>query len=139
MFTDAVATAICECLVEGHSLREVCRRKDMPSRDTVRRWLRDKPAFQEQYALARAFGADMLMDEMLEIADDNAGDYRSGRKGPIFNADNVQRAKLRVETRKWVLARMAPRKYGRVSRHPSDSASQFEVEVRTIPFAGYDA
>jgi hypothetical protein len=139
IFTDDVAAAICDGLAEGLSLRKVCSQPGMPSRDTVLRWIRNKPAFEEQYALARAFYADMLMDEMIEIADDSSKDWRMGRNGPIFNAGSVQRAKLRIDTRKWKLARMAPKKYGRMSRRRSDSAPQVEVEIRTLPFAGYDA
>ena len=30
---------ICEMLAQGHSMAEICRRKDMPAESTVYKWL----------------------------------------------------------------------------------------------------
>lgn len=45
-----------------------------------------------------------MADELVEIADDAAGDNE--------HAVRVRRAHLRVETRKWILSRMLPKIYG---------------------------
>ncbi|QPS76049.1 terminase small subunit protein [Delftia acidovorans] len=92
---------------------------------TVMRWL-GKPenaAFREQYACARDAQADKLVEEMLEIADEECTMVRSDKHGSkdddgqgntevVFDATAVARNKLRVDARKWVASKMAPKKYG---------------------------
>jgi ATP-dependent protease HslVU (ClpYQ) ATPase subunit len=97
IFTPELATELCVRLSEGRSLRSVCRDADMPAVSSVFLWLRRDQEFSEQYARAKEEAADAIFDELLEIADDPDGD--------------VQRDRLRVDTRKWMLAKMKPRKY----------------------------
>lgn len=89
----------------------------MPSHFAILKWLREKPEFASQYARATDARADAIFDEMFDIADDGTNDFRQreNRDGAIIEEldyDHVQRSKLRIDTRKWALARMAPRKYG---------------------------
>lgn len=115
-FNDKIAADICYRLMEGQTLREICRRDDMPARSSVHKWLAENPSFSDQYAQAREFQADYLFEEMFEIADDASNDYmvRQGEEdGEVsLNPEHVQRSRLRIDTRKWALARMAPKKYG---------------------------
>ncbi len=54
-----------------------------------------------------------MFEEMLEIADDGANDTYLDKDGnEKVNVDIVQRSRLRVDARKWALARMSPRRYG---------------------------
>lgn len=96
-FTDEIAEAICSLLAEGKSLRSVCRRDDMPDKSTVFRWLRHHELFRDQYARAKEESADALVEDILDIADDDAED--------------VHRSKLKVDARKWIAAKMKPKKY----------------------------
>jgi hypothetical protein len=116
MFSKKLAARICARVAAGQSLRSICRDDDMPHRDTVRRWMRDKPDFAREYARAHEEFADVVFEELLEIADDSQNDYieRETRKGItyVLKAEAVSRSKLRVDTRKWMLARLAPKKYG---------------------------
>jgi hypothetical protein len=56
----------------------------------------------ERYARATDDRADLIADEILEISDNGS------------SADNVavQRDRLRVDSRKWLLAKLKPKKYG---------------------------
>lgn len=110
-YTEERAALVCEHLVEGLSLRQACRLEGMPSRDTVRRWLRDKPEFRADYAMACQFRTDALCDEIIEIADDSSNDWLMSRNGPVCNTENIQRAKLQIDIRKWLIVRLAPKKY----------------------------
>jgi hypothetical protein len=116
MFSEALAADICALVAEGKSLRFICQEEKMPSRETVRTWLRDNPAFSGQYARAYEEYAEGVFEEMLEIADDARNDYveRETKKGTFVVLDDeaVSRSRLRVDTRKWMLARLAPKKYG---------------------------
>lgn len=116
-FTTAKGDEICEWLAEGKSLRAYCSQAGKPAMSTVLRWVAERPEFQTQYALAKEVQAETLFDEILEIADDPRFDWveRYGRDGqPRTEADyeHIHRSRLRVDTRKWRVARMFPKKYG---------------------------
>lgn len=109
-FTQEIADEICEGLIEGKSLRSICLRDDMPSAGTVCRWLGDSQTFREQYERARDAQADTLADEIIDIADDGSNDFMGDDEK--YNGDAVARSKLRVDARKWVAAKLKPKKYG---------------------------
>lgn len=116
-FTEAIAKLICDRLVEGESLRQICRDEDMPSAGTVFKWLTQFPTFAEQYAKAREAQADALYDELFDIADDGTNDWieiETKKRGVeiVLNKEAIMRSRLRADVRKWALARMAPKKYG---------------------------
>jgi len=94
-----VISTICTRLVEGESLRAICRDEEMPAISTVMLWLTQDEILSEQYARAKAEQADTLFQETLEIAD---------------TADNetVNLARLRIDTRKWMAGKMRPKVYG---------------------------
>ena len=115
LHTEALAAEICRRLAEGETLRSVCRDKAMPDKATILRWLADKKKadFREQYVYAREMQADALFDEALEIADDASGDWSTDKDGKkVLDHENIQRSRLRVDTRKWAAGMMAPKKYG---------------------------
>lgn len=91
----------------------------MPDPSTVYRWLvasESYPEFREQYAQARQAQAEKWAEEIMEIADDGTNDYveRQTQNGTIVLGDHehIQRSKLRVDTRKWLLSKLQPKKYG---------------------------
>ena len=96
-----VAADICSLLADGESLRKVCERPGMPNKATVFRWLAQHDEFRDQYAKATETRADAIFEEMFEIADDATEESAA-----------VAKARLRIDTRKWALARMNPKKYG---------------------------
>lgn len=123
LYSQSIADAICDRITGGESLRSVCRDEDMPDKSTVLRWLgRDEyQGFRDQYARACELRSEHWGDEILNIADDDTTD--------------VQRAKLRVDTRKWLMSKMAPKKYGdRVSAEITGKDGG-PVQVQVIRFA----
>lgn len=112
-YSDELVAVILERLAEGESLRAICRDENMPSQSMVFRWLADNQSFREQYARARESQADYWADEIIEISDDGANDtYKDADGHERTNQDVIARSRLRVDTRKWLMARMAPKKYG---------------------------
>ncbi len=81
-YDEEVAQVICERIIEGQSLREICRDPDMPGKDTVYKWLAVTPKFADAYARAREHQCDAWADEMREIADDSTNDYIDRRLSP---------------------------------------------------------
>lgn len=117
-FTQEIADQICAELANGKSMRAVCAAEEMPDKVTVFRWLRTIPSFCDQYARAKEESADALTDEMLDIADDGSNDWMEQRdsegelSGWKENGEAISRSRLRVDTRKWIAAKLKPKKYG---------------------------
>lgn len=119
IFTEELADAICERLAAGESLVRICAGDGFPSETTVYRWLQTNPAFRDKYAQAREVQAERMADEILEIADDASNDwmvrYTNGggdAPGWALNGEHVQRSRLRIDSRKWLMSKMLPKKYG---------------------------
>jgi hypothetical protein len=114
-----MADRICGGLALGLSLKKVLATSDdMPDHATVFRWLRVHADFLEQYDRAKEEGADAMSDDLLDIADDGTNDwmedqYMKGRSpGWKVNGEAVQRSKLRIDARMWLMSKHKPKKYG---------------------------
>lgn len=115
-YTLKLTDKICERLADGESLRSICSSDGMPRQTTVFRWLAAHAEFRERYARAREAQADALFDECLEIADDARNDWmvKNGKDsvGWELNGEHVQRSKLRIDARRWMAAKLQPKRYG---------------------------
>jgi hypothetical protein len=105
MYSPKLADRICGLLIEGRSLSTICKAAGMPAFGTVMRWLAEETEeaarFRAKYARAREAYADACFEGIQEIAD---------RVPP--DRDEIAKARLRIDTEKWRLGRMAPKKYG---------------------------
>ena len=111
-YSNKLARAICMRLMLGESLSSICKRDMYPSKVTVLSWLHTKTDFLNQYTKAREVQQEIRYDELFEIADDSSNDYVQTENGPRLNSEHVNRSRLRIDTRKWVMERMAAKKYG---------------------------
>lgn len=74
-----------------------------------------------------------MADEILEISDDGSNDWmeRLGKEGEPagwqLNGEHVQRSRLRVDTRKWILSKLAPKRYGDKLQHTGDGGGPIRV------------
>ena len=113
IYSEQLAQVICESLMVGMSLRRICELDDMPAISTVMQWLASgKDGFMEQYAHARQVQAEYLLDELIDIADDSSKDYVIVDGQERLDQEHIQRARLRIDTRKWNIEKLAPKKYG---------------------------
>ncbi len=129
-YTPKVAADICTRLAEGESLRAICRDDTMPSLSTVTGWLFDgkHEEFSEQYALAREVQAEVWADEIVSIADDSSSDVTTDKDGKeIVNHERIQRSRLRVDARKWIAAKLLPKKYGDRLQHTGEGGGPIRV------------
>jgi hypothetical protein len=118
-FTQALADAVCERLANGKSLRAICRDEAMPSLTTVMMWARTDEKFTQQYTRAREQQADVLADEIVDIADEDpqtiltrSEDGESDARELRIDGAAVQFQRLRIDARKWFASKVAPKKYG---------------------------
>ena len=107
---------ICDLLAQGKSLRAICEMPGMPSRSCVVDWVDGNKEFAVHYARARDKGLDALADEILTIADTpQAGiiTKEGGVNGDITETrDMIEHRRLQVDTRKWYVSKLAPKRYG---------------------------
>lgn len=110
------ASAICARLASGEPLVKICRGEEMPHVSTVYRWLSAQDAFRDMYARAREDQADTLADEIQAIADEPMVGEKITRKAngdvETVEGDMIEHRRLRVDARKWIAAKLKPRKYG---------------------------
>ncbi len=90
----------------------------MPAIRTVMYWLQRHEDFMQQYARAREIQAELLAEEIIEIADDSSGDVIVDDDGKEqTNHERVARSRLRVDARKWYASKLAPKRYGDRIQH----------------------
>lgn len=105
---EEVMSTICGCIAQGLPLVKILTLDGMPSYATVMRWLSEDSSIQDNYTRAREASADYLADEIVYIAD---------------NELDPQVARVRIDARKWVAAKMKPKKYGDKVIHAGDEES----------------
>jgi len=138
--TPELELEICRRVADGESLTTICKDPAMPSRTTVQTHLRDDASFRAAYQIAQVDRMHVLGDEIIAIADapppmdvDEDGNRRISNAG-------VQQQRLRVDTRKWLMAHMAPKAFGdRVAITGADGAFLSEDDdidlARRVAFA----
>jgi hypothetical protein len=145
-FNQNIADRICERMICGaddkpESLRSICRDDEMPAMGTVMRWLAKYPDFRDQYARTREAQAEVQQEEILEISDNCTDDVQlligseDGGLGRI-NHSAIARAKLQIDTRKWLMSKMQPKKYGDktvLSNDPENPLPSGNVTVAVTP------
>lgn len=102
-YTPEIGEQICRWIASGKSLNKYCLHFGMGV-DTVYRWLRTNDIFRDSYAIAHSDRADLLADEIIDMLDDLDPEN--------LTLEKLALAKLKVETRKWMAAKMKPGKWG---------------------------
>lgn len=136
-YTIEIADMICDRIAKGESLARITTPKNMPQPSTVYKWLSEIPEFSDKYDKAKQECAELYAEQILEIADEGVNDFNEklDPDGNIIgwqvNKEHVQRSRLRVDARKWVAAKLKPKKFGeRVQQdHTSSDGSMTPVVV----------
>jgi len=111
---------IIERITNGESLRQIIYNADrnvFPTFNLFFKWLAQNKELAYQYGQACEIRSEFVFDEMFEIADDSSKDIQEvelpdGRFVDKVDYEHIQRSKLRIDTRKWALSKMNPKKYG---------------------------
>jgi hypothetical protein len=83
----------------------------------VFRWLANNKEFRDQYARAREVQADVLADEILDIADDSS---------------DPAKARVQIDARKWLAGKLRPKVYGDKVSQEITGADGGPVQVTRI-------
>lgn len=109
---DTLFNSILKEIEKWRPVRKILKDDWMPDVTTFYKWLRESDDKTKQYAHACNTRAENIFDEMIDIADDTTKDTKFDAEwNEIVNQDNIQRARLKVETRKWVLGKLNPKKF----------------------------
>lgn len=140
-YSDKEKKDLCQTVFErvanGESVREILKDSQMPCFSTFLQWISCDEDISKQYARAMEIRAENLFDEMFEIADDASGDYeervtKDGEPISVFKPENVQRSRLRIDTRKWALSKMNAKKYG--DKIEVENKGEMNLTVKNIVF-----
>lgn len=107
-----ILESIFEKIENGTSTRKAIIEAGIPAK-TFYLWIDADDDKCKQYARACELRADALVDEMLDMADENNADvYLDDDGNTQIDGNAIQRSKLKVDTRKWLISKLAPKKYG---------------------------
>jgi hypothetical protein len=103
---------VCDRVADGEVLKAACITEGTTG-STFLRWADQNPEAADQYARAMQRRAEDLAAELLVIADDGTNDtYVDDEGNARTDHDVIARSRLRVDTRKWLLSKLLPKRYG---------------------------
>lgn len=114
-YSQEIANEICEAIsTSSDGIRKLCKKnKHWPSMKTVFKWAIEHPEFGEQYAKAKNRQVHVWGEEIISIADNKSKDYYVDEKGNVKgNLEHINRSRLRIDTRKWLMCKLLPKVYG---------------------------
>ena len=113
---DVNADLICTRIAEGFTLRQIARELGCTD-SAITHWYAEDPVFAQRYARAKEAQAERFAEEIIEISDDGSNDWmqrelESGAIVDVPDHEHINRSKLRVDSRRWLMAKMAPKRWG---------------------------
>lgn len=113
--TRDAAPDILERVSRGESLRKACEANGLRDSAFLNRCA-DDAKLSEQYARAKATGLELLAEQLLEISDTPLEGTETTIKADggveVKTGDMLGHRKLQIDTRKWLLSKLLPKKYG---------------------------
>jgi hypothetical protein len=113
-YKPATAAIICTQLIDGRSLRAICRQPGMPSVSTVHHWIERYEDFGNRVARARKLQAHTFVDELQEIIAICRDIVNGVRAGTM---EQIQAAKVCADNYRWIAGKALPAVYGDLLRH----------------------
>ena len=102
-----LAKKVLEGMHGGLSCFKACQAAGVPH-STFIGWVNEDAALADRYTRAREELIERMAQEVLELSDVDVGLQPDGKKDWAA----VQKHKLQVDTRKWLLSKLAPKKFG---------------------------
>lgn len=137
IYTEELGQKICKA-VATHSLglKKLCSMFEwMPDHTTIHEWRWSNESFSNQYTKAKIAQSELMAEDCIDIADDSSQDITYNKFGDeVCNTEFVNRARLRVDTRKWIAAKLLPKIYGDMQKGAdgNDQNKELREEMRAI-------
>lgn len=122
-----LADAVLANMETGMSCWKACEKAGVKN-STFMLWVSQDSALAENYARARENYVERIAQEVMELSDVDVGETPDGRKDWAA----VQKHKLQVDTRKWLLSKLAPKKYGEKIEISGDKESPLVHRIERV-------
>ncbi len=109
---------------DGMSCYKSCKAAGIPH-STFLTWMNDDKELADKYARAREDLIERMASDLIELSDVDVGMQPDGRR----DWSAVQKHKLQVDTRKWLLSKLAPKRYGERVALAADEESPLQVGI----------
>lgn len=107
-----IALAICARVANGEYLGKICKEPGMPHTQTFWNWRNEDAVVFAAYAHAQEARAERLADQVVEVADEKPNHFIDDKGRERIDPGSVAHQKLRMDARKWVAAKLLPKRYG---------------------------
>lgn len=138
-YTEQLADKICGAVsVTTDGLDKVCARyPEFPDPTTIYEWRIKYPYLSKKYEDAKRSQAELLANEIIQIADDSSRDVliKQGKDGEEYEMQNTEfiaRSRLRVDARKWVASKLLPKVYGDRTINESTVTIKYEDQLKNL-------
>ena len=121
---DAICQAVLKGMHDGLSCFKACEAAGVPN-STFMRWVDADARLAERYAHAREDLIERMANEVLELADSEVPETGDGKR----DWQAIQQRKLQVDSRKWLLSKLAPKKYGDRLELAGDKENPLQVQT----------
>lgn len=121
---DAICQAVLQGMRDGISAFKACQAAGVPQ-STFNRWVDADAKLAEDYAHAREDLIERMANEVLELADSQVPETGDGKR----DWQAIQQRKLQVDSRKWLLSKLAPKKYGDRLELAGDKENPLQVQT----------
>lgn len=137
IYTEELGKRICDVVAtRAIGLNKLCNMFDwMPHKDTIHEWRWSNAQFSDLYTKAKIAQAELMAEDCIDIADDSSQDVTYNKFGDeVCNTEFVNRARLRVDTRKWIAAKLLPKIYGDMQKptDTEDGTKELREEMRAL-------
>ena len=116
---EGILDRICDGLIGGKSIVEVCAPEDMPHYTMVYRVMAKDEMFAKEIARAREAQQEAIIDETVAMAD---------KATPV----DWQVVKMQIWARQWRAAKLAPKKYGDRAQVEVTGANGGPMQVQAV-------
>ena len=117
-YSEVIIDIICQKLLEGKRLGEICKQPGIPPYHILSAWRRKHSEADEKIRAARADYAELYREQVLEEA-------------MSADEENVQTARLRMDALKWAAGVDNPDKYGAKTKVSHDVSGSVQLIVDT--------
>lgn len=119
--------AICDIIISGKSLRTALSKVKLSSQ-TFFVWIREDEILAKQYAQATVERAELMFEDMLDIAD-KAPKLTNTKFGTTVDTGDIQHKRVKIDTRKWALSKMNPKKYGNITDESDELDNEITITI----------
>ena len=97
--TQQLSKSICQKLMEGKPLTQICKDKDYPSLSTIYKWISQNKEFAKDIINSRRIGCQTYLDKMIEELE-------------LADNKNIMVIREKLHHYRWLSSKLMPALYG---------------------------